>query len=174
MEDLYRLCAKIKEKLDEISEKGLTTANLDMAYKLMDMYKDAKNIEYWEAKQEYYDYQMDGGHSEEGRGRDGYSTRGRKRDSRGRYSRDGGGYARDGGYSYRDGGGTEAYNRYIDSKQSYRNSGGSGDCKKRLMDTLDEYMDEFTEQVEEMLRDSDCAEERETIKRYLGKLKNFQ
>ena len=174
MDDLYRICSKIKEEIDKIAEKGLNTSNLDTAYKLMDMYKDAKNVEYWDTKKEYYESQMDGGYSGEGRGGDGYSARGRKRDSRGRYSRDGGGYARDGGYSYREGGnGTESYNRYMDSKQSFRYSGGNGDCKKRLMETLDEYMEDFTQQMEELLRDSDCAEEKETIKRYLGKLKNL-
>ena len=41
------------------------------------------------------------------------------------------------------------------------------------METLDEYMEEFTAEMEDMLRDSDCAEEKETIKRYIGKLKNL-
>ncbi len=177
MDDLYRICSKIKEEIDKIAEKGLNTSNLDTAYKLMDMYKDAKNVEYWETKKEYYDSQMDGGYSGEGRGGysgegqggGGYSARGRKRDSRGRYSRNGGGYAREGGYGYD--GGTESYNRYMDSKQSFRQSGGNGDCKRRLMETLDDYMEEFSEQMEEMLRDSDCVEEKETIKRYINKLK---
>lgn len=171
MDDLYRICARIKEEIDKIAEKGLNTSNLDTAYKLMDMYKDAKNIEYWEAKKEHYE-SMEGEYAHEGRGEDGYSARGRKRDSRGRYSRDGGGYARDGGYSY-DQGGTESYDRYMDSKHAYRANGGGGDCKQRLMNTLDQYMDDFTRQMEEMLRDADCAEERETIKRYLGKLKTL-
>lgn len=182
MEDVRRFCEMVKGELDKIAEKGLTTANLDTAYKLADIYKDMKNVEYWDIKGEYYESQMDGGYSQndgygrdgdysrDGRGRDGYSARGRKRDSRGRYSRDGGGYARDGGYSY---GSTEAHSRYLDSKHAFRQSGGNSDCKRRLMETLDEYMEDFTEQMEEMLRDSDCAEEKETIKRYIGKLKNL-
>ena len=43
----------------------------------------------------------------------------------------------------------------------------------RLMDTLEDYMDDFTKQMEEMMRDSDCAEERNTIKRYIDKIKNL-
>lgn len=39
------------------------------------------------------------------------------------------------------------------------------------MNTLEEYMDDFSAQMEEMLRDSDCREERDTIKRYLDKIK---
>ena len=41
------------------------------------------------------------------------------------------------------------------------------------MDTLEDYMDDFSQKMEEMLRDSDCAEERTTIKRYLDKIKNL-
>ena len=39
------------------------------------------------------------------------------------------------------------------------------------MSTLEDYMDDFSAQMEEMLRDADCREERETIKRYLDKIK---
>lgn len=178
MEEIYLLCEKVKEELAKIAEKGLNTSNLETTYKLIDIYKDIKNVEYWEAKKEYYDSQMDGGYSgedrhDDGRGRDGYSARGRKRDSRGRYSRDGGRYARDGGYSYNQGGGAESYDRYLDTKQSYRYSGNNGECKKRLLEAADEHMAELTEQIEEMLRDADCAEEKETIKRYLAKLKSI-
>lgn len=41
------------------------------------------------------------------------------------------------------------------------------------MNTLDDYMDSFTSRMEEMLRDADCAEERETIQRYLSKLNSL-
>ena len=41
------------------------------------------------------------------------------------------------------------------------------------METLDEYMETFTDKMKEMLKDADCSEERETIKRYIDKLKNF-
>ena len=33
------------EEIDKIAEKGLTTGNLDTAYKLIDMYKDLKTVE---------------------------------------------------------------------------------------------------------------------------------
>lgn len=180
MKNMEKLCNIIEEELRKISEKGLNTNNLETAYKLIDMYKDLKNTDYWEVKSEYYMDMMGGG----------YSERGRKRDSMGRYSRDGGmntgydngssyesrmmghpnrGYSRNyGGYS-----GNDRYDEYMDSKQSYRSSGNSPECKQRLMDTLEDYMDDFSKKMEEMLRDSDCAEERTTIKRYLDKIKNL-
>ena len=79
-------------------------------------------------------------------------------------------YSRDDGYSL-DGRGNH-YDRYMDSKQSYRSS-KTPECKERLMRTLEDYMDDFSNQMEEMLRDSDCVEERTTIRRYLDKLKNI-
>lgn len=180
---MEKLCELIKKELDNIAEKGLNTGNLETAYKLIDMYKDLKNTEYWDVKSEYYMGEM-GGYSErrDSRGRYskdvGYSSeydrdssyRGRRGEHyvRGHYSRDDG-YSRDGG---RDGYSSDHYDRYMDSKQSYRSS-KSPECKQRLMDTLEDYMDSFSRQMEEMLRDSDCAEERTTIKRYLDKIKDI-
>lgn len=66
MRDMERLLEKICEELDKIAEKGLNTGNLETAYKLIDMYKDLKNTEYWEVKEAYYmeDMGILGGYSE--------------------------------------------------------------------------------------------------------------
>lgn len=204
MKDMEKLCGIIADELNKIAEKGLNTGNLETAYKLIDMYKDLKNTEYWDQKGEYYMAvleEMQGGYSQN----DGYSMtdysqrRGQRRDSLGRYSRDGGysrnsydvgesygdesfargergyngrGYSRAGvGYSG-DGGYSGNYDRYMESKQSYRTN-KSPDCKQRLMETLEDYMENISRQMEEMLRDSDCQEERATIKRYLEKVKTI-
>lgn len=196
MKDMERLCGIIEEELGKIADKGLNTGNLETAYKLIDMFKDLKNTEYWDTKIEYYMAvleEMHGGYSHKEYGAlDEYSERGRKRDSMGRYSRESGygmenhmpgtysrgmrehagrGYNRSGGYSGNDGYG-DYYDKYMESKHSYRSS-KSPECKQRLMDTLEEYMNDFSQQMEEMLRDSDCQEERATIKRYLEKIKNI-
>ena len=189
MKNMDKLCRLIEEELDKISEKGLNTANLETAYKLIDMYKDLKNTEYWDVKNDYYMSMMDMGYSQND-GMDVHSLRrGQKRDSRGRYSREDGYSSRhyDNGESYNNRGmrnrysmennhsmnyGYSGYDRYMDSKESYR-ANKSPECKQRLMTTLEEYMDDFSQQMEEMLRDSDCQEERATIKRYLDKIKNI-
>lgn len=179
MYDTDMMLERICDEMRKIAEKGLNTGNLETAYKLVDMYKDIKNTEYWETKSEYY-----GAVLSEMKSGEGYSER-RKRDSRGRYSRDGGGgysyegdssyrgngrgYSRNDGYDRNNGG---QYERFMDSKNSYRSS-KSPDCKKRMMETLEEYMDDFSHQMEEMLRDSDCQEERDTIKRYINKIKSI-
>lgn len=187
MRNMEKLCNLICDELDKIAEKGLTTTNLETAYKLVDMYKDLKDADYRSAKKEYYEQEM---------GMDGYSEA-RRRDSMGRYSRADGrmmpDYDRDSSYRGRRSGEhyvrghysrtgyddrgysgdyNENYDRYMDSKQSYR-SNKSPECKQRLMDSLEGYMDDFTRQIEEMSRDADCQEEREMINKFLRKLKNI-
>lgn len=183
MEKMQKLCSLIEQELHKIAEKGLTTSNLETAYKLVDMYKDLKNTEYWETKGEYYDYvmeEMQGGYSENYAMMDeDYPMRGRKRDRMGRYSREDG-MSRTGrrdnrgkyGYAINDGG-YSMYDQYMDSKISYR-SNQSLDGKKRLMDSLENYMDDFTEKIKEMHRDADTPEEREMISKFMVKLQNLR
>ena len=183
MEKMEKLCKVIEQELEKIAEKGLTTSNLETAYKLVDMYKDLKNTEYWETKGEYYDYVLmemqngsDGGYSMMD---DDYAMRGRKRDRMGRYSREDGmrhddrirrGGRRD--YSMNDGG-YSMYDRYMDAKQSYR-SNQSMDGKQKLMESLEDYMDDFTEKIKEMHRDAETGEERELISKFMTKLQNIR
>lgn len=200
MEKIKKLCELIETELGKIAEKGLTTSNLETAYKLIDMYKDLKNTEYWEQKSEYYmavleemeggvegSYLRNGGYDREGVH---YSER-RRRDSRGRFMNDGG-YSEDGGnYSERRGGRGrnqysrdghsrngvysregEMFERYMDNKQMYRANGGQ-DGKQKLMESLEEYMDEFTDKIKEMARDADTTEERELINKFMKKLQNM-
>lgn len=202
MKDMEKLCNIIKEELDKIAEKGLNTSNLETAYKLIDMYKDLKDANYHHVKTEYYEQEMDGGYSEaryrDSRGRysrdDGYSRadgrmpnydmdssyRGRRSGEhyvRGHYSRDDGysrdGYSNEGNYS-RDGGYSGAsYDHYMDSKASYR-SNKSSECKHKLMESLEEYMDDFTKKIEDMSKDADCQEEKDAIMKYVRKLQNIR
>lgn len=195
MEKMKKLCELVEKELEKIAEKGLTTSNLETAYKLVDIYKDLKNTEYWETKGEYYDYvlmEMQGGYSEGNYSmmEDDYAMRGRKRDRMGRYSREDGmmrdgqsmarngrrdnrgRYSREGGYSMNDGG-YSMYDRYMDNKMSYR-SNQSMDGKQKLMDSLEDYMDDFTEKIKEMHRDADTPEEREMISKFMTKLQNIR
>ena len=180
---MKKLCELIESELSKIAEKGLTTSNLETAYKLVDMYKDLKNTEYWETKGEYYDTvlaEMQGGYSERDYAMmdDDYSMRGRKRDRMGRYARNDGmrhddrmrrggrrDYSMDDGYSM--------YDRVMDAKQSYR-SEKSQDSKQRLMESLEDYMDDFTEKIKEMAHDADSQDERDLINKFMNKLQNIR
>lgn len=184
MDKMEKLCKVVEQELEKIAEKGLTTANLETAYKLVDIYKDLKNTEYWETKGEYYDYvlgEMQGGYSHDGMyamDEDEYAMRGRKRDRMGRYARNDGmmhdDRMRGGKRDYAMAMGRDPmYDRYMDSKKSYR-SDKSADGKQRLMDSLEDYMDDFTEKIKEMHRDADTPEERELISKFMAKLQNIR
>lgn len=192
--DHERLCRNVVDEMKQIADKGLSTANIDIAYKLVDMYKDLKNVEYWERKGEYYDEVLDqmrsgeGGYSM-GMDDEGYSMR-RHRDSRGRYARDGGredydrgnsyrggsyndGHSmmRRGGYSRADGG--DDYDRYMENKQAYRSGEKTADCKRRMLDAMEAHLGGLADEVLELARDADCAEEREALSRFADKIKKM-
>lgn len=180
MNEGKRLCGIVEDEMSRIAEKGLNTANLDTAYKLIDMYKDLKNCDYWEKKGEYYMTvldEMQGGNSYSmAMDEDGHSMR-RHRDSMGRYARNDG-YDRRNSYGYdRRGysmdGGDDDYNRYMESKRSYRSGDKSSDCKQRMISALERHLDKLTDEINEMGKDADCAEERDTIMRYVDKLKRM-
>lgn len=186
MRDIKDLCARIEDELSKIADNGLTTGNLEMTYKLIDMYKDIKNTQYWDKKAEYYNAVLEEMKSGYG---DQYSERGRKRDSMGRYSRsDGrmmypdydrgssyGDESRDygtgrGNYSRSDG--RDTYGDYMTQKQNYR-SGKSEDCKRKMLAALEEHLDELTTEMSDMSKDAECREERDLVKRYVDKLRNM-
>lgn len=143
-----RMLEVICDEIDKIAEKGLTTGNLETAYKLIDMYKDLKTVE---GMEDYAD--------------EDYSrARGRmraKRDFMGRYSRryeDGNSYDNDeADYSER---------RYMDSKRMYRNDHSMASKQSMLAD-LEDFMAEMSNKLKELKRDADTPEERETIEKYI-------
>ena len=156
MRDIKDLCARIEDELSKIADNGLTTGNLEMTYKLIDMYNDD------------------------------YSERGRKRDSMGRYSANdgrmmpdydrGSSYARRGEHyvrgHYSRSDGRDAYDDYMTQKQSYR-SGKSEDCKRKMLAALEEHLDELTTEMSDMSKDAECREERDLVKRYVEKLRDM-
>lgn len=66
----------------------------------------------------------------------------------------------------------DTYDNYMDKKNSYR-SGKDMDCKQRMLAALEEHMDALTGELEEMSRDADCKEERETMRRYIDKIRGM-
>lgn len=184
-----RLCERLEIEASKILDKSeMTTGGLDSLFKIIDIMKDIENMKYWDKKCEYYDAILDemqgGGYSERGYSRDGgYSE---SRDSKGRYSRNDGRMPDyDRGSSYANRGkhwvrghysreeGPDSYNRYMGEKQSYRSEGKTEDCKHRMLEALEDHMEMLTQELGEMSKDSDCREERETIKRYIDKLRNM-
>lgn len=173
---MHKLRENAEKELKAIEEKGLTSSNLDNAYKLVEIMKGVDKIE----------MMQDGGHSQEGYSRDmeDYSR------ERGGYSRNGD-YSREGNYSndydngnsYRRGrsattgryvhrpnysrlsGDDTDMDKYREHKREYSNSRDEG-SKGRMLDALDDFMSGVCGMLKQIYRDSDVAEERQIIRKY--------
>lgn len=162
MYDTYQMQEHICKELEKKGQAGIkSTADLDTVWKLIDAYKNLLKIDMLQEAEEY--------------SHDGYSER-RKRDSMGRYSRDGGGnydggssyrrgYSRDGGYS----GYSEARDRYMEDKHSYRSS-RSPESKRDMNVSLHDCMTKLKEELKEMMSSADTREERDKIKEMIQEI----
>ena len=148
MYDTYQMQEHICKELEKKAQTGLkSTTDLDTAWKLIDAYKNLLKIDMLQEAEEY--------------SHDGYSER-RKRDSRGRYSREGGGTGYEDGSSYR-GGYSEAKDRYMEDKHSYRST-RSADSKRDMNVSLHDCMTKLKEELQEMMSNADTREERDKIR----------
>lgn len=173
---MHKLRENAEKELKAIEEKGLTSSNLDNAYKLVEIMKGVDKIE----------MMQDGGYSRDGYSRDmeDYSR------ERGGYSRNGD-YSREGNYSndydngnsYRRGrnqrngqymhrpnysrlsGDDTDMDEYRNRKREYSNSRDEG-SKGRMLDALEDFMCGVSSMVKQICRDADCREEREIVKKY--------
>ena len=156
MYDTYQMQDHICKELEKKAQNGLkSTQDLDTVWKLIDAYKNLLKID---MLREAGEYCRD----------DGYSER-RKRDSRGRYSRSDG-YDR--GSSYNQGGYSEARDRYMDDKHSYRST-RSPESKRDMNVSLNDCMEKLKHELGEMEANADTREERDKIRemrREIGKL----
>lgn len=161
MYDTYQMQEHICKELEKKAQTGLkSTQDLDTVWKLIDAYKNLLKIDMLQEAEEY-SYE------------DGYSER-RRRDSRGRYSREGGGNSYDDGSSYRRGHGgySEAKERYMEDKHSYRSS-RSPESKRDMNVSLHDCMTKLKEELQEMMSSADTREERDKIQemiREIGRL----
>lgn len=162
---MHKLRENAEKELKAIEEKGLTSSNLDNAYKLVEIMKGVDKIEMMQDGDTY---------------------------SRDRYSRDGEDYSRDGGYSrgdydndnsYRRGrsertgryvhrpnysrlsGDEDDMDRYREMKRQY-SSARDGESKGKMLDALEDFMCGVSSMVKQICRDADCREEREIVKKY--------
>lgn len=164
MYDTYKMQEHICRELEKKAQNGLkSTQDLDTVWKLIDAYKNLLKID---MLQEASEYSEDGGYSER-----------RRRDSRGRYSREGGGTSYEDGSSYRrgysrEGGYSEARDRYMDDKHSYRST-RSAESKRDMNVSLHDCMNKLREELQEMMSNADTREERDKIKEMLREIGNL-
>lgn len=167
---MHKLRENAEKELKAIEEKGLTSSNLDNAYKLVEIMKGVDKIE----------MMQDGGYSQEGYSHDMED-----------YSRERGGYSRDGGYSndydngnsYRRGrnqrngqymhrpnysrlsGDDTEMDEYRNLKREYSNNRDE-ESKERMLNVLEGIMCGVKVMAKQICRDADCREEREIVKKY--------
>lgn len=154
MYETYQMQEHICKELEKKAQSGLkSTQDLDTVWKLIDAYKNLLKID---MLQEASEYSHD----------DDYSER-RRRDSRGRYSREGGGQSYEDGSSYRrgygQGGYSEARERYMEEKHSYRST-RSPESKREMNVSLHDCMTKLKDELQEMMSSADTREERDKIR----------
>lgn len=178
---MHKLRENAEKELKAIEEKGLTSSNLDNAYKLVEIMKGVDKIEMM---------QDGGGYSRDGYSRDmeDYSR------ERGWYSRNGD-YSREGNYSndYDNGnsyrrGRSATTGRYVHRPNYSRLSGDDTDMdeyrsrkmeysnsrddmtKNKMLDALEDFMSGVHGMMKQMFKDADCREEREIIQNWARKI----
>lgn len=158
---MHKLRENAEKELKAIEEKGLTSSNLDNAYKLVEIMKGVDKIEMME--------QSEGEYS---RDREDYSSRRYSRDNydnensyrRGRNQRTGE-YMHRPNYSRLSGDDTDI-DEYRSRKREYSNA-RSGENKDRMLDSLDRLVGKMCDCVAQFHRDCDCPEERDIIEGHL-------
>lgn len=145
MEELLK---RVEKELDGIAEKGVTSSNLEMTYKLIDIYKDIK-----EAK--YYDKMN-------------YSTNYTDRYERGRYDRDNYGYMDDRTVRYmnrmKDG-----MDNYSTGKNRYRDGGSN----ERMIEGIEMTMCAIVDFIENLMDAAETSQEKEIVRKYVDKIKRI-
>lgn len=165
---MHKLRENAEKELKAIEEKGLTSSNLDNAYKLVEIMKGVDKIE----------MMQDGGYSQEGYSRDmeDYSReRGCSRDDydrgnsyrRGRNQRTGE-YIHRPNHSRLSGDDTDM-EEYRSRKMEYSNNRDDG-TKNRMLDALEDFMSGVHGMMKQMFKDADCREEREIIQNWARKI----
>lgn len=170
MYEFDHIMKHLEKEVEKKSENGIRSqGDLDTLMKLAQTMKDFAKTTYYCTVTEAMEQE---GYSHD----DGYSER-RRRDSRGRYSRDDGGHSYEGGSSYNRGssyrgGYSEARDRYMDDKHSYRST-RSADSKREMNVSLQDCMEKLKLELDEMEANADTREERDKIRemrREIGKL----
>lgn len=179
------LLEKVEKELDKIGDKGLTSSNLDTTYKLIDIYKDIKEADYYKKMCE--------------EGEDSYGAR--ARDSRGRYMRPyndhdneddydaRGGRGGRGGYNERGGNRYSHYYPWDDRTERYferigkgiddynegrdRYRDGDAQDREQMIKGIEMAMSALVSFVETLYDHAETAREKDVIKEHIDKLKKL-
>ncbi len=159
----------VVKELEQFADAELNGEELDVLYKLVDIYKDLENVDYWKIKKEVmemrygnYGEYSDGGYSEGRYGNYGnYGRRGVPGTGRGRYR------GHDEGEEMLE---TmkESYGAYSESMEAYNR--GNYNAGQDGMKALDDTMQLFTEFTQKMIQEADSPEAKQIIRKHLRKI----
>lgn len=149
-----KLEKKTEESINKILDEGITTANLDHLYKLIDIYKDAKEVESMNNYGNYGNY---------GARRPGYDSYGR--DNYGEYGNYGENYGRRGrDMKYRGDDSLDRmsgeYGRYMESRQRY----GAGEETDKSFMYMVKALEDFIKVLEE---EADTPQQKQQLRQAL-------
>lgn len=161
---MHKLRENAEKELKAIEEKGLTSSNLDNAYKLVEIMKGVDKIEMMQ--------DGEGGYSRdrEDYGRVDYSRDDYDRGNsyrRGRSSTTGR-YMHRPNYSRLAGDDTDM-DEYRNRKREYSNNRDEG-SKEKMLDALEDFMSGVCGMMKQLTKDADCREEREVIQSWCRKI----
>lgn len=149
---MHKLRENAEKELKAIEEKGLTSSNLDNAYKLVEIMKGVDKIEMMQDGGEYSRDNYDNGNSYR----------------RGRNQRTGEYMHRPSHYSRLSGDDTDM-DEYRSRKMEYSNSRDDM-TKNKMLDALEDFMSGVHGMMKQMFKDADCREEREIIQNWARKI----
>lgn len=175
MGEFYKLRENAQRELQAIEEKGLTSANLENAYKLTEIVKGVDKI--CAMKDGGYS-EMRGGYANDSEDYDnGSSYRRGRSQTTGRYiSR---GYSREDGQS-----GNSSHSRlsgddnrdmmeaYRQMKKDYSNN-RDGSSRRRMLDALDDFLGNTYDMLKWIIRECDCPEERDIAHKWTREIGNL-
>lgn len=147
--EMELLCKRVQKELDTIADKGITSNNLDTTYKLIDIYKDIKEVEQMENKR--YDK---GNYNERYNDRyviDRYDNHPLDERTERYFSR------------MKDG-----INDYNAGRMRYRDGGS----ESRMIEGIEMTMGAVVNFVESLMDHSETSQEKEIIRKYINKIKN--
>lgn len=151
--EMELLLKKVKKELDTIADKGITSSNLETTNKLVDIYKDIKEICHMEDED------------------DSYNARSTRR-SMNRYDD-----YRDDRYSNHPlDDRTERYFKrmregmedYSEGRNRYRDSGSDA----RMVDGIEMTMSAILNFIESLMDIAETSQEKEIVRRYVNKIRN--
>lgn len=144
------LLKRVKKELDAIADKGITSSNLETTNKLVDIYKDIKEVEC-----------MENGNEDYNRGRGGYNDRYYTE----RYNDHNPLDERTERYLNRM---REGMNDYNAGRSRYRDGGS----ETRMIDGIEMTMGAVVNFVESLIDYAETSQEKEIVRKYVNKLKN--